>query len=270
MSGDLEQHDRVTALLGGPLGWHTIHHLEEVTSTNDVALAAALEGTPPGLVVVADHQSAGRGRQGRAWQDAGAPDAPRSLTCSAVVPVPEANATLVPLATGLAVADALRRAGGSPALKWPNDVLLPTADGLAKCAGILVERHAIAGNEVLVIGAGVNLDWRDIDRHGEEGSWTSIAEVTGGDADRGAVLADLLRGLAVWLRSIPSDPLRLLVAYRDACATIGQQVRVSFPDGEVLEGRAVDLDRDGRLVVDSLAVGTVAVTAGDVVHVRPK
>ena len=81
------------------------------------------------------------------------------------------------------------------------------------------------------------------------------------DIDRGEVLADLLRGLAVWVRSVPTDPLRLLVAYRDACATIGQRVRVGLPDGEVLEGRATDLDRQGRLVVDTADAGPVAVMA---------
>lgn len=272
----LDGHDRISALLGGPLGWHGLVHEAEVTSTNDVALEAMRAGTPPGFVVVADHQSAGRGRQGRPWDDASAPGEPRSLLASAAVGVPAANASLAPLAAGLAVADALRRAGASPALKWPNDVLLPSADGSAKAAGILVERHAVGGasgsgrdGEILIVGVGIDLDWRDVAREDEAATWTSVAESTGRDVDRADVLADLLRGLAVWLRSVPNDPLRLLVAYRDACATIGAAVRVTFPDGEVLEGRAVDLDRDGRLVVDAPEVGQVAVTAGDVTHVRP-
>lgn len=272
----LDRHERVAALLGGPLGWHSVVHEVEVTSTSDVALAAARAGTPPGFVVVADHQTAGRGRQGRPWDDASVPGHVRSLTCSAVVAVPQDHASLTPLAAGLAVADALRRAGASPSLKWPNDVLLATADGgAAKAAGILVERHTLpsgpggVGHDVLIVGTGVDLDWRDVSRDGEATGWTSVAEVTGRDVDRAEVLADLLRGLAVWLRSVSSDPLRLLMAYRDACATIGAQVRVTFPDGEVLEGRAVDLDRDGRLVVEAPEVGQVAVTAGDVQHVRP-
>lgn len=272
----LDRHDRLAALLGGPLGWHSLVHETEVTSTSDVALEAVRAGTPPGLVVVADHQTAGRGRRGRPWDDASAPGQVRSLTASVAVPVPADNAVLVPMAAGLAVADALRRAGTTPSFKWPNDVLVPTAAGdLAKVAGILVERHALrpgdgrAGNEVLIVGMGIDLDWRDVAREGEAATWTSVAESSGRDVDRADVLADLLRGLAVWLRSVPSDPLRLLVAYRDACATIGRQVRVTFPDGEILEGAAVDLDRDGRLVVDGPNVGRVAVTAGDVEHVRP-
>lgn len=273
----LDRHDRIAALLGGPLGWHSLVHEAEVTSTSDVALEVVREGTPPGFVVVADHQTAGRGRQGRPWDDASAGDRVRSLTASAAVGVPASDASLTPLAAGLAVADALRRAGAAPTLKWPNDVLLPTADGTpAKAAGILVERHAVrasggpaGGGDVLIVGIGIDLDWRDVPRDGDAATWTSVAETTGRDVDRADVLADLLRGLSVWLRSVPSDPLRLLVAYRDNCATIGNDVRVTFPDGEVLAGRAVDLDRQGRLVVEAPDVGQVAVTAGDVEHVRP-
>lgn len=266
----LDQHDRIAALLGGPLGWHTVVHRAEVTSTSDVALDALRAGTPPGLVVVADHQTAGRGRRGRPWDDASTAGTVRSLTASAAVALPADNDPLTPLAAGLAVADALRRAGAAPVLKWPNDVLLPTAGGgSAKAAGILVERHAVGRGEALIIGTGIDLDWRDVARDGDATTWTSVAESTGRDVDRADVLADLLRGLSVWLRSVAADPLRLLVAYRDACATIGMDVRVTFPDGEVLEGRAVDLARDGRLVVDAPGAGQVAITAGDVEHVRP-
>jgi BirA family transcriptional regulator, biotin operon repressor / biotin---[acetyl-CoA-carboxylase] ligase len=266
----LDRHPRVAALLGGPLGWHTVVHEPVVTSTNDEVLARLRSGVPPGLVVVADHQTAGRGRLGRPWDDASVEGQVRSLTVSTAVALPEANAGLVPLAVGLAVADALRRAGTSPSLKWPNDVLLSTPAGdLAKAAGVLVERHTVAGRDVLVIGTGLDLDWRPVDRTGDAAAWTSVAEATGGDVDRGEVLADLLRGEAVWLRSLATEPVRVLGAYRDACATIGRDVEVTFPDGEVLRGRAVDLDRDGRLVVEAADRGRVAVTAGDVRHVRP-
>lgn len=266
----LDHHDRIAALLGGPLGWHTLQHLAETGSTNDVARDAVRDGTPPGLVVVADHQTAGRGRQGRPWDDASASGSVRSLIVSCTVAVPATDVTLAPLAAGLAVADALRRAGAAPALKWPNDVLLSSDGGsLAKTAGILVERHAGPQDPALVVGVGVDLDWRDVSRDADDRPWTSVAEVTGRAVDRGDVLADLLRGLSVWLRSVAHEPARLLLTYRDACATIGTDVRVSFPDGEVVVGRALDLDRNGRLVIESPEVGRIAVTAGDVEHVRP-
>lgn len=291
----LDVHPRVAALLDGPLGWHTLHHHPAVTSTSDVALELAQGGVPPGVIVVADHQTAGRGRRGRTWHDGSGDGTARSLLVSVVLPVPEREATLTPLAVGLAVGDALRRAGTTPTLKWPNDVLLierpagvapggvtgatPDAapDGVAtsrtlataKCAGILVDRHTIGGGEALIVGVGIDLDWRGVDRGADQAAWTSVAEATGGDVDRGDVLADLLRGLSVWTRSVGTDPARTLLSYRDNCATVGRDVAVTFPDGERLEGRAIDLDREGRLIVDAPAVGQVAITAGDVEHVRP-
>jgi BirA family transcriptional regulator, biotin operon repressor / biotin---[acetyl-CoA-carboxylase] ligase len=262
---DLATHERVAALLAGPVVWHRVDHRAEVGSTNDVALEAVRAGEPAGLVVVADRQTAGRGRSGRRWEDREGQGGTGSLLCTAVVAEPAAATSLVPLAAGLAVADAVRRQGARPRLKWPNDVLLQGR----KTAGILVERHEVAGEAVLLVGIGINTDWRRVERTGEQTGWTSVAEATGADVDRGDLLADLLRGLATWLRSLPEDPLRLLVSYRDACDTIGREVRVSFPDGEQLTGLATDLDRDGRLVVET-PQGAVAVNAGDIEHLRPR
>lgn len=263
MSEDLASDPRVTALLHGPAPWHRVDHHAEVGSTNDVAFEAARDGVPPGLVVVADRQTSGRGRSGRGWEDRRTSAGAGSLLCTAVVADPASGGSLVPLAAGLSVADAVRRQGGRPRLKWPNDVLL---DG-SKCAGILVERHAVGGGHVLLVGVGINTDWRGVERSGEQAAWTSVAEQSGGDVDRAGFLVDLLRGLATWVQSLPTDPLRLLATYRDASETIGREVRVSFPDGDQLTGRAVDLDREGRLVVET-PQGAVAVNAGDIEHLR--
>jgi BirA family biotin operon repressor/biotin-[acetyl-CoA-carboxylase] ligase len=255
---DLAAHPRVTAMLAGPLGWHTVEHLAEVGSTNDVALERARAGARDGLVVVADHQTAGRGRGGHRWHDV---PGDASLLCSALLPAPASHGQLVTLAAALAIADAVRRAGARPELKWPNDVLLEGH----KCAGVLAERHRVGDRDVVVVGIGLDLDWRGLDRQGEAVAWTSIAERTGEAVDRGEVLVDVLRGLATWFRSLPVDPLRLLTTYRDACVTIGRDVEVDLPDGTTLTGRAVDLDRDGRLVV-ATADRQLAVNAGDVRH----
>lgn len=265
MTEDLSTAPRVAALLDGPSLWHTVEHHAQLTSTNDEALTRVRDGTPPGLVVVADRQSAGRGRAGRDWEDARAGHGPGSLLCTAVVADPAAHGVLVPLAAGVALADAIRRQGARPRLKWPNDVLLEGR----KAAGILVERHPVGDGHVLLVGTGVNTDWRGVARTGERDAWTSVAEVSRRDVDRADLLADLLRGLATWLRSLPEDPLRLLVTYRDACVSMGLDVRVSFPDGDQLTGRATDLDREGRLVLET-AQGPVAVNAGDIEHLRPR
>jgi BirA family transcriptional regulator, biotin operon repressor / biotin---[acetyl-CoA-carboxylase] ligase len=244
------------------------HHLETVTSTNDVALAAAREGQPLGIVVSADRQSAGRGRQGRGWtDDVSGPDGPGNLAVSVVVPLPGKHAALTPLITGLAVAASYRQAGAAPALKWPNDVLL---DG-CKAAGILVERHTSVGSEVVVIGCGLDLDWRGVDREGATASWTSLAESLGAGVDRGAVLAALLIALDEELTALAAatDTRPILDRYREECSTIGREVNVVLPGGARLTGRAVDLDADGLLVVDT-GRERVSVRAGDVSVLAPE
>ena len=258
----LEGHPAVQRLLRVGGAWQVLEHHTELTSTLDVALARAQQGAGAGLVVVADHQRAGRGRAGRAWRDAPSVDA--SLLLAAVADAPGGDTPLVPLAAGLAVTDATRSAGVETALKWPNDVLA----GGAKCAGVLVERHAIDGRDLVLVGIGIDLDWRGIRREGEAASWTSLAEFADRSLDRGQLLADVLTALADRLSQLRADRTGLLAAYRRRCATIGRDVDVSLPATSALHGRAVEVDGDGRLVV-ATPDGRVTVDAGDVVHVRP-
>jgi BirA family transcriptional regulator, biotin operon repressor / biotin---[acetyl-CoA-carboxylase] ligase len=245
---------RIDALVAhGP--WTDVRHHEVVTSTQDVALAALAEGASPELVVVADAQTAGRGRRGRAWTDAvrTGSGTPTSMAVTATWQA-GSDAGLVPLAAGLAVADAFGAAGAAPVLKWPNDVLLEGR----KAAGILVERH----NDWLLIGCGLDLDWRDVGPPSRD--WTSLAEALGGRVDRVDVLVNLLRALAFRLEE-PAG--HLLADYRGRCGTLGREIRVSLPGGEVVEGRATDVDAAGRLAV-ATASGVRTVAAGDVVHLR--
>ena len=241
---------RLQALLEGPAPWYRIEHLEVATSTNDVATELAEAGAAPGLVVVADRQTAGRGRAGRAWEDRPG----GSLLCSCLVATPSVP-TLVPLAAGLAAHHAVRRQGTRAELKWPNDVLI---DG-AKCGGVLVENP---GDGVLVVGIGLDLDWRDHDRAGASADWTSVAEQTGREVDRWEVLADVLAALSSWLLDVQRDRSILLASYEARCATLRRQVRVQTGP-VVVEGVASSVDVDGALVVQTTD-GPVRVTAGDV------
>jgi BirA family transcriptional regulator, biotin operon repressor / biotin---[acetyl-CoA-carboxylase] ligase len=263
---ELERDARVRALLEGSPTWHTLIHQAEVTSTQDVALDLLRSGTPPGVVVAADAQRAGRGRLGRPWHDTvRGPSGPANLAVTATVPVPAHNLGLVPLAAGLAVAAAYRAAGTDPRLKWPNDVVLEGR----KAAGILVERHTVDGRALLLIGCGLDLDWRGVERHGDAAHWTSLAEVTGVEVDRPQVLVDLLGQLATLLGEVAAHPDRVLRAYRPLCATLGEVVRVERPGRAALHGEAVDLDTGGRLVVRT-DVGRVVIDVGDVTHVRAR
>jgi BirA family transcriptional regulator, biotin operon repressor / biotin---[acetyl-CoA-carboxylase] ligase len=262
---DLATAPQVVGSLESSPTWHGVIHHAEVGSTQDEALALLRSGTPPGVVVVSDAQRTGRGRLGRPWIDAVRGErGPANLAVTATVPAPGTGLGVVPLAVGLAVAETYRAGGGQPRLKWPNDVLLAGR----KAAGILVERHEVAGRSVLLIGCGLNLDWRGIERDAETRHWTSLAEATGEDVDRAQVLADLLGHLGSRLAQVGRDPARIVGEFRGWCATLGEPVRIERPGRPDLHGEAVDLDIDGRLVVRTASAREV-VDVGDVVHVRP-
>ena len=234
-------------------------------STNELALEALLAGEAPGLVVVADRQTRGRGRAGGAWtDDVDGPGGPANLAVTAAVASPPGSLGLVPLAVGLAVLEVFEQFGAAGALKWPNDVLL---DG-RKAAGILVERHRVPRGDALLIGCGLDLDWRGVTRSGESLHWTSLAEVTGRGVDRAQVLAALLGSLPPRLDDVTRDPEWLRHDYTRRCATIGAQIRASLPDGRVVGGNAVGIDEDGRLRV-LLGTDTITISAGEVTHLRP-
>ncbi|RYJ06386.1 MAG: biotin--[acetyl-CoA-carboxylase] ligase [Actinomycetales bacterium] len=235
-------------------GWSVTLH-ETATSTNELAAAGAVADT----IVVADHQTAGRGRLDRSW------DTPRgtALTFSAVVDpgLADHDWPLLPLAVALAVADGVRRAADVPVeLKWPNDLLI----GEGKVAGILLERVPSAADPakpLAVIGIGINVGLSADDLPVPTATSLSIA---GSSVDRTTVFGEVVPALATLLDSLRSGPAAVLERYRTECSTIGREVTVHLPDGEVLTGQATGLDRNGRLLVGDRAVG-----AGDVVHVRP-
>ena len=135
--------------------------------------------------------------------------------------------------------------------------------------GILADAHDLrpTGPQFLVVGIGLDVDWRGQSRDGEAAGWTSVAEELDHDVDRWELLHDLLRALETWLLDVPRDPTRLLAAYTVRCSTLGRDVRVHAPGGGVLEGRAVEIAESGGLVLDTGA-GRQTVMAGDVEHVR--
>lgn len=256
-SADAADTEPVDSLLPGDSRWTRIEHLEEVTSTNEVAADNGRSGEPPGLVVVADHQTAGRGRHGRRWDD----EPGRSLLMSALVRDGFPRPSLVPLAAGLAVADAIAAVHAIPELRWPNDVLV---DG-RKCAGVLVEAVGDLPGRI-VIGIGVNVDWRAVERDEETAAWGSLAEALDREVGRWTVLGHVLTSLDGHLRAAEGDPDRLVAGYRRRCATLGAEVEISTGAGVVV-GAAEDVTSAGALVVRT-GEDSVTLRAGDVVHVR--
>lgn len=269
-------HPRVTAVTGPGSPWSVVHHLDEVSSTHDDALARLKDGEVAGVVVVADRQTRGRGRAGRGWEDGPGPES--SLMLTATVRAPSGAVTLAPLAAGLALADAVDHldllpevegVGERLRLKWPNDVMVDDR----KCAGILVERHLVDdpnGGEpvdVLLLGIGTDVDWRGTDRTGERAAWTSLAEAREGDVDRFALLGALLEALARRVAAVDDAPSALLADYRRRCLTLGQDVEAQGVGGSAISGFAVDVDDAGRLLVDT-GRERIAITAGDVTLLR--
>lgn len=233
--------------------WLPIEAFGTIDSTN-----AELARRPlPWRVVVAEEQTVGRGRMGRPWVTTPG----TALAVSALLPHGDAVPLgWVPLAAGLAVRAAIAGASGlATALKWPNDVLVP-GDGDRKVAGILCEWTPTG----VVVGAGVNVWAPRADLPLD--SATSVAASGGGEVCREVLLAAYLTSLADHHERLAGEPDRVRADYRAACATLGRDVVIIGAGGD-RRGRAVDVDAEGRLVVDSN--GEVwSVTAGDVVHVR--
>lgn len=231
-------------------------------STNADVLALAADGAPEGTVVVADEQTAGRGRQGRTWVS----DPGTGLWMSVLVRLGEGEdwLTRLPLLAGVAVADAIARHGVTVGLKWPNDVVVETAaagrPSPRKLAGILGESD---GADAIALGIGVNVSTPADQLPVPEA--TSLA-LEGGDVSREDLLVEILAGLHAGL-----DDLRRtggtegMAEYRRLCLTIGRDVTVRLPSGEELTGHAVGIADDGRLGVH-VTGKTVYVAAGDVIH----
>lgn len=257
----------------------TVRWVAETGSTNSDAMALARDGSAEGVVVVADHQRAGRGRQGRTWM---APPG-SSLLVSVLLRPPSAIAGVVAMAAGLAMADAVDdvAAPAVPArLKWPNDLVVDDR----KLAGILAEADWPAGSTAsggwreprpterlaVVVGVGINVNWpADLP---EDLADTAVAlnHLVGHDVDRADLLAAYLRRMEALYAGLLSSgsTAALLDAWRARSATLGRQVRVDLGDTDV-EGTAVDVSPEGHLVVETPDGSRRTFAVGDVVHLRP-
>jgi BirA family biotin operon repressor/biotin-[acetyl-CoA-carboxylase] ligase len=245
-----------------------IRYLSETDSTNRVVLDLARAGEPEGNVVVADHQTAGRGRLGRVWQ---APPRASLLVTALLRPtLPVTDMHLVTIAAALAAADACSAvAGVRPGLKWPNDLVVESDGATRKLAGLLAESIVEGGRiSAVVLGMGLNVQWpADLPADLADIA-TALNHEAGHDVDRDEVLHAWLANLGSrYARLVaPGGVDALLAGFRVACVMLGREVRVEMPDAPLL-GTAVDVTREGHLVLET-AEGRRVVSAGDVVHVR--
>jgi BirA family biotin operon repressor/biotin-[acetyl-CoA-carboxylase] ligase len=249
-------------VLDGP-AWQVLDVVDETGSTNSDLIARADRGEPvDGAVLIAEHQTAGRGRQGRSWSAARYAQITMSVGVDAAS-VPSQAWGWLPLATGVAIVDAVSDLGVTAGLKWPNDVLA----GGGKLAGILAE--VAPARQAVVIGIGLNVSLR-ADEVGVPGV-TSLVALGVSAPDRQQIVIRLLRELGrrieAWRRADGADPV-LLADYRARSLTLGMPVRAELPGDRAIVGVARDVDEQGRLVIET-AGETVTVSAGDIVHLRP-
>lgn len=249
--------------------WPVPRVLATTGSTNDDIAALAAEGFPEGTCVVADEQTAGRGRLDRTWVSP-----PGGGLWMSVLLRPGAVAadrlSWLPLLAGVAATDALQEACSVRAeLKWPNDIVAIAAacggsDGPRKMGGILsavLPDHAGA-EPAVVLGIGINVAMRSSDLPIRQA--TSVL-LEGGRPDRTALLASMMVELARRMAQWRDGDGSLATDYRARCATIGRRVDVQLPGDRAVSGVVTGVDDDGHLLISD-GESSLRVTAGDVIH----
>ncbi|MEU6529662.1 biotin--[acetyl-CoA-carboxylase] ligase [Streptomyces sp. NPDC046928] len=249
--------------------WRDVRIVARTGSTNTDLVELATKGEAgEGTVLIAEEQTAGKGRLDREWT---AP-ARSGLFFSVLLDpagVPVTRWGWLPLLTGVAVATGLSRAAGvDTALKWPNDLLLTVGGEERKAGGILAER---AGDDGVVIGVGINVTLRADELPVPQAGSLALAGAV--STDRDPLLRAVLRSLEEWYgrwTAASGDPVAsgLQETYAAGCATLGKQVRAELPGDRAITGEAVALDGDGRLVIATGEGVQEPVGAGDIVHLR--
>ena len=255
METDLIRAIPAIRFLGVPVEAH-----ESLGSTNDEAFRRAREGAPEGLVVLARHQTAGKGRLGRTWFDH--PD--RSLMFSILLQptIPLPSYPLLSLTLASSVAAIASMTGPAITVKWPNDVL----QGGKKFCGVLAESRALRPGEppVLVLGAGINVNYREEDFPPEfRATATSLTTRDGARPDTGWLLSKILGHFGHELAMLEERGMIDLLRFLESrMPRPGSPVRVVLPD-RVVEGEYVSLTVTGALKMRNASTGAVeTLTAG--------
>ncbi|MFE7366744.1 biotin--[acetyl-CoA-carboxylase] ligase [Streptomyces anulatus] len=248
--------------------WTSLEVVESTGSTNtDLAGQARGGAVGEGMVLIAEEQTAGRGRLERTWT---AP--PRSGLFFSVYlepgGIPVERWGWVPLLAGVAAATGLAKSAGvDMSLKWPNDLLVAVDGQERKTGGILGE---FAGDGI-VVGLGINVSLRADELPAPTAGSLALAGAV--STDRETLLRAVLRSLEDWYgrwKAADGDAAAsgLQAAYAAGCATLDRTVRAELPGGTSLVGEAVAIDGDGRLVLSTEGGLRQPVSAGDIVHLR--
>lgn len=258
--------ETIAPVLRGRFG-EPLRYYDSIGSTNEEAMAWALDGAPEGAVVGADHQTAGRGRWGRSWSSA-----PGKLLQTSTVLRPGirvADAGVITTAVGVACARAVEEVSGiEVGIKWPNDINIMGK----KIAGILVESHVDDRGriDIAIAGVGINVNWNVAEMPEEiRDRAISISTVAGAPVDRLRVLASFLFSLETvygWIRAGRREEIIAEAVMRSE--VLGDAVSVRFLDGTAIAGRAVGIDVSGGLQLET-PDGVRVVHVGEIEQLRP-
>jgi BirA family biotin operon repressor/biotin-[acetyl-CoA-carboxylase] ligase len=257
--GDLSP-EGVRQILAGSIFAANLVYLERIDSTNRFAKELATTGAPDGTVVIAETQTAGRGRMGRQWASPGH----LNLLFSVLVrpECPPEDLFGLTMALAIAAAEAIReRCGLVVKIKWPNDLYV----GRKKLGGLLTEL-ALEGRSVTyaVLGLGLNVNWSPRQEEEILQPATSIIDETGKRIPRGELLALILKRFEILYQRLRSGDLEAILRYRNEhCMVLGREVLIMSPEGN-LKGVAVRIDRDGALVIHEEGGMEKRVVSGEV------
>ncbi|MDK1472674.1 biotin--[acetyl-CoA-carboxylase] ligase [Streptomyces sp. 549] len=254
--------------------WTELDVVEETGSTNSDLVERLHKGpVEEGTVLVAERQTAGRGRLDRDWTAPARSGLFLSFVLRPGPDVPLRHWGWLPLLAGVATATALSRtAGVDTALKWPNDLLADVDGSERKIGGVLTELIGDPEHSAVVVGIGLNVSLRADELPVPQAGSLLLAGAQG--TDRDPLLRAVLRSVETWYtrwRDAGGDAAAcgLAEAYAAGCATLGRPVRAELPGGHAAEGEAVAVDGDGCLVLATSDGVLQPVSAGDVVHLRP-
>ncbi len=239
---------------------HPFFHMEEVDSTNEAAKRFANQGVESGALIVAEKQTAGKGRRGRSWSNTAGESLQMSLLLRPELTPKEASG--LTLAAALAVSRAVESLPGSlrPQIKWPNDVIV----GTKKICGILVELLLDSDQSSVIIGIGVNVNNSVFPGELREKA-TSLKLATGGQIDRESLMEKIWQEFEAIYEQylLTKDMSGLKADYEQRLVNIGRQVCVSYGN-ESLEGVAEGIDVEGHLLLRAKDGGLRHIEAGEV------
>ncbi|MEN6508714.1 MAG: biotin--[acetyl-CoA-carboxylase] ligase [Smithella sp.] len=246
--------------LAGKMIGHRLHYYKDIGSTNDEAFRLGEEGAPEGTVLIAESQSSGRGRMQRIWYSP--PGANIYTSMILRPPVGTIQATQIPIAAGVAVAETINEfCPGKASIKWPNDVLI----GGKKVCGILAQMK-MSGQTVdfIVVGIGINVNLaREQYPHDIQEIATSLAIEAGREISRPDLIIRLYENMAKWYRELTRNGFSAVrERWLNLSEMIGKTVSVMFQN-ETVSGKAVGLDEDGSLILMTANNQKLTVSAGD-------